>query len=102
MPEMLIGGEWCAARSGEELDILDPATEDTVATVPSGSPEDVDAAVAAALAAFPAWSAMRTTQIGTQRRSVRSARLVAICSSSALPINSSSGDDQAVVMTRTP
>ncbi len=56
MPEMLIGGEWCAARNGEELDVLDPATEETVATVPSGSPEDVDAAVAAALAAFPAWS----------------------------------------------
>jgi succinate-semialdehyde dehydrogenase/glutarate-semialdehyde dehydrogenase len=56
MPEMLIGGEWCAARKGEELDVLDPATEETVATVPSGSPEDVDAAVAAAVAAFPAWS----------------------------------------------
>jgi acyl-CoA reductase-like NAD-dependent aldehyde dehydrogenase len=56
MPEMLIGGEWRAARRGEELDVLDPATEETVATVPSGSPEDVDAAVAAALAAFPAWS----------------------------------------------
>ena len=56
MPEMLIGGEWCAARKGEELDVHDPATEETVATVPSGSPEDVDAAVAAALAAFPAWS----------------------------------------------
>jgi succinate-semialdehyde dehydrogenase / glutarate-semialdehyde dehydrogenase len=56
MPEMLIGGEWRGARKGEELDVLDPATEETVATVPSGSPDDVDAAVAAALAAFPSWS----------------------------------------------
>ena len=56
MPEMLIGGEWCAARSGEELDVLDPATEETVATVPRAARADVDAAVGAALGAFPAWS----------------------------------------------
>jgi succinate-semialdehyde dehydrogenase / glutarate-semialdehyde dehydrogenase len=56
MPEMLIGGEWRAARGGEELEVLDPATEETVGTVPSASPEDVDRAVEAAVAAFPEWS----------------------------------------------
>jgi succinate-semialdehyde dehydrogenase/glutarate-semialdehyde dehydrogenase len=56
MPEMLIGGEWRAAKGGEELEVLDPATEETVGTVPSASPEDVDRAVEAAVAAFPEWS----------------------------------------------
>jgi succinate-semialdehyde dehydrogenase / glutarate-semialdehyde dehydrogenase len=56
MPEMLIGGEWQVARGGEELEVLDPATEETVGTVPSASPEDVDRAVEAAVAAFPEWS----------------------------------------------
>jgi succinate-semialdehyde dehydrogenase/glutarate-semialdehyde dehydrogenase len=56
MPEMLIGGEWKAASGGEELAVLDPATEDTVATVPNASPADVDRVVAAAVAAFPEWS----------------------------------------------
>ena len=56
MPEMLIGGEWQAAKSGEQLDVVDPASEETVGSVPSGSPDDVDKAVAAATAAFPDWS----------------------------------------------
>ncbi len=56
MSEMLIGGEWQAAKSGEKLDVVDPANEETVGSVPSGSPADVDDAVAAAVAAFPDWS----------------------------------------------
>jgi betaine-aldehyde dehydrogenase len=49
---MFIGGEWAAPRSSERLEVISPFTEQVIATVPKGSNEDVDAAVAAARAAF--------------------------------------------------
>lgn len=56
MALMFIGGERVAARGGEERPVINPATEETVDTVPWASGEDVHAAVEAAQAAFPAWS----------------------------------------------
>lgn len=56
---MLIGGSWVQAATGELEDIFNPATGEIIARVPRGGPQDVDRAVAAAKAAFPAWS--RTT-----------------------------------------
>ncbi len=56
MPEMLIGGEWRRATAQEEIEVVNPATEDVVASVPAGSPEDVELAVATAQRAFPEWS----------------------------------------------
>jgi acyl-CoA reductase-like NAD-dependent aldehyde dehydrogenase len=50
-----IGGEWVAGRGGETIDVINPATQDVLLRVPRGGPEDVDAAVQAAAAAFPAW-----------------------------------------------
>ncbi|WP_434100007.1 aldehyde dehydrogenase family protein [Streptomyces lydicus] len=41
-----------------ELKIINPATEDVVATVPTTSPEEVDAAVRRAAAAQQAWAAV--------------------------------------------
>src|ERR1700760_3523476 len=54
---MLIGGEWRAAVADEQLEVINPATEETVDLVPAGTPEDVDLAVAAAKRAFADWSA---------------------------------------------
>jgi len=51
----LIGGEWVPARGGETIDVIDPATQDLLLRVPRGGAEDIDAAVRAAAAAFPAW-----------------------------------------------
>ncbi|GAA5167388.1 aldehyde dehydrogenase family protein [Amycolatopsis dongchuanensis] len=51
----LIGADWVPAHSGETIDVLDPATREVLARVPRGGAEDVDAAVRAAAAAFPAW-----------------------------------------------
>lgn len=51
----LIGGEWVPAASGETIDVLNPATGEVLSQVPRGRAEDVDAAVRAATAAFPAW-----------------------------------------------
>ena len=56
MPEMLIGGEWRQAAAHEEIEVVNPATEDVVATVPAGSPEDVELAVVTAQRAFREWS----------------------------------------------
>jgi succinate-semialdehyde dehydrogenase / glutarate-semialdehyde dehydrogenase len=56
VPEMLIGGEWRQGAAKEDLEVINPATEEVVDTVPAGSPEDVEFAVATAKRAFPEWS----------------------------------------------
>jgi acyl-CoA reductase-like NAD-dependent aldehyde dehydrogenase len=55
MVEMLIAGERESARSGAEIEVVDPATEEPLETVPNAGPDDVDRAVQAAAAAFPDW-----------------------------------------------
>lgn len=51
-----IAGEWVPPRAGEYLDNLNPARrDDVVGRFPRSQTEDVDRAVAAAAAAFPAW-----------------------------------------------
>jgi len=56
VPEMLIGGEWRQAAAHEELEVVNPATEETVASVPAGKPEDIELAVETAKRAFTEWS----------------------------------------------
>lgn len=54
---LYIGGEWRQASDGAEIEVLDPATAETIATVASGSKEDAEAAVDAAAAAQEEWAA---------------------------------------------
>ncbi len=54
---LLIGGQWRGASDGGSLEVLDPATEEAIATVASGTVEDGLAAVGAAYDALPGWSA---------------------------------------------
>ncbi|MEU4827323.1 aldehyde dehydrogenase family protein [Actinomadura sp. NPDC023710] len=54
----LIGGVWEDSRGDAFHEVVDPATEEVVARCPSGSPEDVRPAVAAAAGAQPAWAAL--------------------------------------------
>ena len=51
-----IGGAW--TEPGTLFDVVNPATNRVIARVTNGTPEDVDAAVAAARAALPAWKAI--------------------------------------------
>ena len=53
-----IGGEWVDAISGDTFDVINPATEEVFATVPSGGREDAQRAIAAAREAFDSgvWS----------------------------------------------
>src|SRR5258706_11212883 len=51
-----VGGAWVApSASVGSREIVNPATGATIATVPLSGAADVDAAVAAARAAFPGW-----------------------------------------------
>ncbi|MZE77066.1 gamma-aminobutyraldehyde dehydrogenase [Streptomyces xinghaiensis] len=50
-----IGGEFRDAADGRTTDVVNPATGEVYATAPLSGAADVDAAMAAAEAAFPAW-----------------------------------------------
>ena len=52
-----INGKWCRPASNAWLDVINPATLEHFARVPDSSTEDADAAVRAAHAALPDWSA---------------------------------------------
>src|SRR5436190_2373875 len=51
----LVGGEWVDSASGETMEVLNPATGETIAEVPRASAEDVDRAVQAAKKALVEW-----------------------------------------------
>lgn len=50
-----IAGEYREALTDERLDLIDPATEGVYGSIPLSGVADIDAAYAAAAAAFPAW-----------------------------------------------
>jgi len=50
----LINGE--TSYGSDVIEVLNPATEQAIGSVPAGTKADVDAAVAAARAAFPSWA----------------------------------------------
>ena len=52
-----IGGQWVPAVGRAPIPVVDPATEEQIASVPAGEDDDVDRAVAAARTAFRSWSA---------------------------------------------
>jgi aldehyde dehydrogenase (NAD+) len=53
-----IGGEWVKAQSTERIDVINSTTEQPIGSIPAGTAEEVDAAVAATQQALPAWSAV--------------------------------------------
>lgn len=57
-----IGGEWVDPIAQRPFELVDPATEEVFATVALGSAADVDRAVKAAKAAFPAFSTTSTAE----------------------------------------
>src|SRR4051794_34346997 len=56
--ELLIGGRWVAADTGERFDVTNPATGETVGTVPNGTEDDVKAAIDAAADALDGWKSL--------------------------------------------
>ncbi|XKE47099.1 aldehyde dehydrogenase family protein [Halomonas organivorans] len=53
-----IDNRWVASRGDRRLAVTDPCRETVIAEVTAGAPSDVDAAVAAARRALPAWRAL--------------------------------------------
>ncbi|MDG9713710.1 aldehyde dehydrogenase family protein [Streptomyces sp. DH10] len=67
---MYIGGAWRPAAGQDVIEVVNPADEQVIGTVPAGTAEDVDTAVRAARAALPEWAATPPAE--------RAARLAAL------------------------
>ncbi len=56
---LFIGGQWCKSQTAQEMIVsCNPATGEELGKITAAGKEDVDAAVAAAAAAFPGWSGL--------------------------------------------
>ena len=54
--EIYVNGKWAPSAGDGSIDVVNPSNEAVIGSVPDGTAADVDAAVAAAKAAFPEWS----------------------------------------------
>jgi acyl-CoA reductase-like NAD-dependent aldehyde dehydrogenase len=62
--KLYIDGAWVAPAGDETLDVIDSTSEAVYATIPAGTPADIDRAVAAAKAAFPGWADTSASERG--------------------------------------
>jgi succinate-semialdehyde dehydrogenase/glutarate-semialdehyde dehydrogenase len=92
--QLFIGGTWRGASDGATIDVVDPASGETIATVPSASVEDGMAAVDAAEKALVSWSevapreraeVLRTAFELMTERAEDLARLIVLENGKALP-----------------
>ena len=58
----LIAGEWIRSSGDEYIDVLNPATGETIGRIPAGTPVDALEAVKAAHEAKPGWSRLPTAE----------------------------------------
>lgn len=56
-PQLFINGQWLGAEGRDAEDVINPATGAVLARLPHASPQDLEAAVRGAKAAFAAWRA---------------------------------------------
>ena len=54
--EYYVGNEWRESETGQWMDCYDPSTGKVIARAPQCTASEVEAAVAAAQAAYPGWS----------------------------------------------
>ena len=54
--EIYVDGNWVASSGTENIDVINPSTEEIIGSTPAGTKEDVDLAVKAAKDAFQGWS----------------------------------------------
>src|SRR5688572_15654322 len=62
--ELYIDGKWTTGSSERTIDVLNPATGETIATAPDAGPEEVDRAVRAARRAFTSWREVTAQERG--------------------------------------
>lgn len=101
---IFIDGQWVPSSATDTITVVNPATEQPIATVPNGTVEDADRAVHAAVAAFPGWSqSTLDTRIAVMRSAadVLEARLSQvsddICEEIGKPVLLARGEVAAVV-----
>jgi len=84
---LYVAGEWCAPKGHGTIDVINPATEETLGYIPHGNSEDVDAAVSAAREAFEPWANtsieeriafLRKIQVGLEERLDEIATLISM------------------------
>src|SRR5947209_16040888 len=56
--QLFINGTWRPSHSGKAIDVLNPATEETIGTVAHADRADLDEALAAAAQGFKVWRAV--------------------------------------------
>jgi succinate-semialdehyde dehydrogenase/glutarate-semialdehyde dehydrogenase len=92
--DLWIGGTWRKASDGGRFDVIDPATERTIASVASATVEDAIAAIDAAEAAFDGWASrkpreraeiLRKSYELIMRDAERFAKLITLENGKALP-----------------
>ena len=92
--DLWIGGKWRKASDNSRFDVIDPATEKTIASVASATVEDAKAAVDAAQDAFAGWAARKPRERGEilrkayeliMRDAERFAKLITLENGKALP-----------------
>jgi betaine-aldehyde dehydrogenase len=71
-----IDGKWVDARDGSRFDVIDPATEEVIATAPDSKAEDAEAAVEAARRGFDDGPWPRTGERERERVLLRAAEIV--------------------------
>jgi succinate-semialdehyde dehydrogenase/glutarate-semialdehyde dehydrogenase len=67
--QLYIGGQWVDGSAGRTIDVTDPATGDTIATIADATPEDGIRALDAAVAAAASWAATPARTRGELLRS---------------------------------
>ena len=75
------GGAWHQPKAGVYLETINPTYNEAITTAPVADADDVDAAVRAAHAAFPAWAATPPVERGRYLR-----RAAAVLREHALPL----------------
>jgi succinate-semialdehyde dehydrogenase/glutarate-semialdehyde dehydrogenase len=92
--QLFLGGEWRDASDGATFDVMNPATEEPIASVASATIADGMAALDAAEAAFPEWAARKPRERGEVLRKAfelimgekeELARLITLENGKALP-----------------
>src|SRR5918911_1434558 len=63
--KLYINGQWVKPAGTGAIDVINSTTEEVMGHIPEGTADDVNAAVAAAKAAFETWS---TTSVEERRR----------------------------------
>ncbi len=68
--QLYIDGAWVSPAGTDVLEVTDSTSEELFASIPAGTPADVDRAVTAARSAFPAWAEESAPERGKLLRRV--------------------------------